>query len=182
MTCNFDGAATNNSLYASVAAGSTILAQYNALKFTTTTVDKVLWFHQYGPLLVYMARCPGESCESFDGKGAVWFKIAQYGLAPNATNLRGPWLHESMLTGENATGFPVTIPKDLRAGNYLIRHEVINLQSDKSYGAQFYIQCAQLKVNGPGDRFPSGEYMATFPGSYKPTGWQSLFFEHWMMC
>jgi hypothetical protein len=42
MTCNFDGAATNNSLHASVMAGSTIVAQYNALNFTLTTVDKTI--------------------------------------------------------------------------------------------------------------------------------------------
>jgi hypothetical protein len=42
MTCNFDGAATNNSLPALVNAGSTILAQYNALNFTLTSIDKIL--------------------------------------------------------------------------------------------------------------------------------------------
>ena len=120
-----------------------------------------------------MARCP-ESCDGFVGKGAVWFKIAEYGLAPQAVNLRGPWLHASMLTGENATGFPVTIPKNLRPGNYLIRHEVINLQSNRNDGAQFYVECAQLKVEGKGDRFPGAEYMATFPGTYRSTGLFSL--------
>jgi lytic cellulose monooxygenase (C1-hydroxylating) len=117
-----------------------------------------------------MARCPGDSCEGFDGKGSVWFKIAQYGLAPEAPNLRGPWLQAVMLTGENATGWPVTIPEDLRSGNYLIRHEVINLQSSRDYGPQFYIECAQLKVEGTGDRFPSKEYLTSFPGAYKYSG------------
>jgi lytic cellulose monooxygenase (C1-hydroxylating) len=80
-----------------------------------------------------------------------------------------------MLTGKNATGWPVTIPKDLRAGNYLIRHEVINLQASKDYGSQFYIECAQLKVDGPGEKFPNSEYMASFPGAYNLSG--QLFFE-----
>jgi len=117
-----------------------------------------------------MARCPGSSCAGFDGKGAVWFKIAQYGVAPEAANLRGPWLQASMLTGENATGWPVAIPPDLRPGNYLIRHEVINLQSSKDYGPQFYIECAQLKVEGKGDKFPGPEFMASFPGAYNYSG------------
>jgi cellulase len=170
MTCNFDGAETNNSLHASVVAGSTITAQYNAQNFTLTTVDKTLWYHQFGPLLVYMAHCPGSSCAGFDGKGAVWFKIAQYGLAPDVKNLRGPWLQATMLTGENATGWPVTIPQNLKGGNYLLRHEVINLQSDKDYGPQFYVECAQLKVEGKGNGFPSSEYMASFPGAYNYSG------------
>jgi len=42
MTCNFDGAETNNSLHATVTAGSTIVAQYNALNFTLTRVDKII--------------------------------------------------------------------------------------------------------------------------------------------
>ena len=117
-----------------------------------------------------MARCPGSTCSGFDGKGAVWFKIAQYGLAPSAANLRGPWLQAGMSTGENATGIPATIPRALKPGKYLIRHELINLQSSKELGAQFYMQCAQLMVKGDGDRLPSKEYLASFPGAYKSTG------------
>jgi lytic cellulose monooxygenase (C1-hydroxylating) len=121
-----------------------------------------------------MARCPGTDCSGFDGKGAVWFKIAQYGLTPEAMNLRGPWHQASMLTGENATGWPVTIPRDLVKGAYLIRHEVINLQSAKDYGPQFYVECAQLRVIGNGDHFPSAEYMASFPGTYNYSGQHSF--------
>jgi lytic cellulose monooxygenase (C1-hydroxylating) len=42
MTCNFDGAPTNSSLHVTLPAGSTIVAQYNALNFTLTPVDKTL--------------------------------------------------------------------------------------------------------------------------------------------
>jgi cellulase len=170
MTCNFDGLPTNNSFHAPVVAGSTIIAHYNALRFNLTTVDKTIWAHQYGPLLVYLARCPTDSCEGFDGNGKVWFKIAQYGLVPGALNLRGPWQQAGMLMGENATGFPVTIPKGLKKGSYLIRHEVINLQSNRWDGAQFYVECAQLRVEGRGKQFPSEKYMASFPGTYNASG------------
>lgn len=166
-----------NSLHASVQAGDTIIAQYNVANFNLTTVDKTLWYHQYGPLLVYMARCPDESCDNFDGKGEVWFKIAQYGLVPDARNLRGPWWQASMLTGENATGFPVRIPRTLRKGSYLIRHEVVNLQSNKGDGAQFYVECAQLRVEGDGTKFPGKELMASFPGTYKSSGRHCLIME-----
>jgi cellulase len=125
-------------------------------------------------MLVNMARCPGDSCADFDGKGTVWFKIAQYGLAPDTMNLRGPWQQATMLTGENATGWPVTIPSDLKAGSYMIQHEVINLQSSKDHWLQFYIECAQLKVGAPGEEFPGSEYMATFPGAYNLSGQPSF--------
>ena len=57
MTCNFDGAETNNSMHASVMAGSTIVAQYNALNFTLTTVDKTI----VNDLLLYYLPFPSGS-------------------------------------------------------------------------------------------------------------------------
>lgn len=174
MTCNFDGLATTSSSYAPVTAGSTVTAHYNVLQFTLTTVDKTIWAHQYGPVLVYLARCPEDSCEGFDGSGAVWFKIAQFGLAAEAVSLRGPWMQASMLTGVDATGVPVTIPKNLRPGRYLIRHEVINLQSNAGDGAQFYVECAQLNVEGTGERLPGQDFMVRLPGTYKSSGWCSF--------
>lgn len=100
----------------------------------------------------------------------VWFKIAQFGLAPSAPNLRGPWLQGSMLAGANATGVPVTIPRNLRPGAYLIRHEVVNLQSAREYGAQFYVECAQLSIEGDEKLMPGKEFLASFPGSYAASG------------
>ncbi|KAH8786976.1 hypothetical protein BGZ57DRAFT_756150, partial [Hyaloscypha finlandica] len=71
MTFNFDGSATKDSLHGTTTAGSMITAQFNALNFTLTTVGKTIWYHWFGPLLVYMARCPGSSCGGFDGKEAI---------------------------------------------------------------------------------------------------------------
>ena len=132
-----------------------------------------------------MAACPGETCEGFDGSGAVWFKIAQYGLEANAPNLEGPWKQWLMIGNVNnepqsSTGFTVTIPKNLKAGNYLIRHEVIMLASGKDLGAQFYPECAQLTVTGGGDAFPSDEYLVSFPGAYDPSG--KCCFCVWHVC
>ena len=114
-----------------------------------------------------MARCPGDSCAGFNGQGAVWFKIAQAGLEPSAKTLAGPWYQETQIGQNKLPGWSVTIPKDLEAGAYLIRHEVINLEA---YRAEFYPECAQLKVTGLGLKRPSGKYLASFPGAYKPTG------------
>jgi cellulase len=121
-----------------------------------------------------MARCPDEGCEGFDGSGAVWFKIAQYGLDPSVPNLEGPWLQWAAIcnvdNNNSSPGFIVTIPKNLKAGNYSIRHEVIMLASGKELGAQFYPECAQLTVTGGGDKLPSDEYLVSFPGAYSPIG------------
>ena len=175
MTCNYDGAATSNAPHAPIAAGSNITAYYDLRDITLMPhiKGKIIeyWGHKIGPLMAYMARCPGDSCVGFDGKGAVWFKIVQHGLEPSAKTLAGPWYHKSMITKvTEATvepGFVVTIPKDLKAGAYLIRHEVVNLEGDP---AQFFPQCAQLMVTGEGTKLPSSDYLVSFPGAYKSSG------------
>jgi len=61
----------------------------------------------------------------------------------------------------------VTIPKSLKAGNYVIRNEIIALhQAGTVGGAQNYPQCANLKVTGSGTAVPTGGIPAT--AFYKP--------------
>jgi hypothetical protein len=42
ITCNFDGAEINNAFHATVKAGDTIVASYNAAEFTLAEVDKAI--------------------------------------------------------------------------------------------------------------------------------------------
>ena len=60
----------------------------------------------------------------------------------------------------------VAIPNSLKPGNYLIRHEAVNLDAS----LQFYPECAHLNITGTGTAVPSPEYLAKFPGSYKEDG------------
>jgi hypothetical protein len=133
-----------------------------------------VWPHSIGPILAYMAACPGDSCEGFDGSGDVWFKIGQVGLSPEAEDLRGPWQQGGLLQpgAAGTPGYTVAIPKNLKSGKYLIRHEVIMLASRPP---QFYIECAQLSITGNGTASPSGDYLASFPGAYKDEGRLSRF-------
>lgn len=166
MTCNWDGTATASSLYAPIRAGNNITAHWD--NFMPDVFPNV-WPHSIGPILAYMAACPGDSCEGFDGSGDVWFKIGQIGLSPEAEDLRGPWQQGGLLQpGQDAApGYTVAIPKKLKPGKYLIRHEVIMLASRPP---QFYIECAQLSITGNGTASPSGDYLASFPGTYKDEG------------
>lgn len=111
-----------------------------------------------GPMAFYMARVPdGESVSSWKGEGAVWFKI----------------YHEQPQFGQQLTwpsngksSFPVTIPRCIKSGNYLLRAEHLGLHSASSPGgAQFYISCAQLSVTGGGSTEPPNK--VSFPGAYK---------------
>lgn len=55
-----------------------------------------------------------------------------------------------------------TIPSDLAAGNYVIRHEIIALHAaGQSNGAQAYPQCINFKIEGSGTTALSGGVPAT---------------------
>ncbi|KAK0612769.1 glycoside hydrolase family 61 protein [Bombardia bombarda] len=113
-----------------------------------------------GPMQFYLARVPdGVDVSSWKGEGAVWFKI--YHEQPNfGAQLTWP--------SNGKSTFPVTIPKCIKSGNYLLRAEHIGLHvAQSSGGAQFYISCAQLTVTGGGNTEPSSK--VSFPGAYKAT-------------
>tara|TARA_R110002060_G_scaffold53677_4_gene64346 strand:- start:958 stop:1245 length:288 start_codon:yes stop_codon:yes gene_type:complete len=57
------------------------------------------------------------------------------------------------------------VPSTLAPGDYLLRAEAIALHAASgSGGAQFYMTCYQLTVNGTGTATPAG---VSFPGAYK---------------
>jgi hypothetical protein len=67
-------------------------------------------------------------------------------------------------SGKTQVSFP--IPKSLPSGEYLVRVEHIALHSAGSTGgAQFYISCAQIKVQNGGSGSPGPK--VAFPGAYK---------------
>ncbi|KAF2837135.1 lytic polysaccharide monooxygenase [Patellaria atrata CBS 101060] len=112
-----------------------------------------------GPLQIYMAKVPsGQTAESWDGSGAVWFKIYSDGPNFSAGGLSWP------SSGKTAVNFK--IPSATPSGDYLLRVEHIALHSAGSAGgAQFYISCAQLTVTGGGNGNPGP--LVAFPGAYK---------------
>ncbi|KAK8081166.1 hypothetical protein PG997_008984 [Apiospora hydei] len=165
MTCNFKGAAVPGAYHAPVTAGSNISASWDE--------DGFGWVHTSGPLMAYMAACPDTEagCTSLsvtDIADLDWFKIAEEGLREgHALGDKAGWfqwdLWESQVT-DQWTG--VRVPKSLKPGKYMIRHEIINLELSP---VQFYPDCAQLEVKGEGSSVPSAEYLVKFPGGYSVT-------------
>ncbi|PGG98974.1 hypothetical protein AJ80_09429 [Polytolypa hystricis UAMH7299] len=104
-----------------------------------------------GPIITYMARCPGD-CASYEpGTSAVWFKIAEDGKHAD-----GSWA---------STPYTFTIPQNLAPGNYIVRHELWALHSAWDYpGAQAYPSCFQVAVGGNGNGRPTN--LVSFPGEY----------------
>lgn len=58
-----------------------------------------------------------------------------------------------------------TIQKNIPPGEYLVRVEHIGLHEGHVGKAQFYIECFQLKIEGPGGGNPGP--VAKIPGIYK---------------
>jgi hypothetical protein len=138
--------ATNSQKYATaIAAGSTIDLHW------TTWPDS-----HHGPVLSYLAACNGD-CTTTDKQQLRWFKIAElgqisYGVGGGKT---GVWADDRLRAEGGA--WSVTIPSSIKAGNYVLRHEIIALHSAYDVGAaQFYPQCANIQITGGGSATPEG--------------------------
>jgi cellulase len=147
ISCNNNGQASGAQLSASVTAGTTIVAKWSQ------------WTHAQGPVMVYMAKCPG-SCTSANSASLDWFKIAETGL------ISGNLPSGSWGTGQvqNTLQYSATIPKALADGEYMIRHELLALHQANT--PQFYPECAQLKVTGGGGKVPGSGSTIKLPGGY----------------
>ncbi|KAI0645728.1 glycosyl hydrolase family 61-domain-containing protein [Trametes meyenii] len=119
--------------------------------------------HQ-GPVTTYMASCNG-NCENFATSNAKWFKIDQAGYSD------GKWAATKLI--ENGFKWTSTIPSELKAGEYLVRHEIVALHSVGQ--PQFYPGCSQVKVTGSGSQVPSGSQLASLPGLYDSTNWPDIW-------
>ncbi|KAJ6452368.1 glycoside hydrolase, partial [Mycena vulgaris] len=99
-----------------------------------------------GPTLTYLANCGNASCTDFDVTKAKWFKIDE----------QGRYIYVSHGWAQNKTSAPrspanVTIPANLKAGNYILRYQISALHRAKYLGqAEFYSSWSQLAVTGGG--------------------------------
>jgi len=111
----------------------------------------------YGPIITYMAKCPGpyDCTKWLPGKEAVWFKVAEDGRHADGT-----WASE-ILEKEGNPGYQYTIPECLENGAYLVRTEVVAYHS----GTQYFPGCHQIKVSDGRNKKPAN--LVSFPGAYK---------------
>ncbi|KAK0432778.1 glycoside hydrolase family 61 protein [Armillaria borealis] len=128
ITCNVNPSPATETV--SVAAGSTI----------GFILDNTIY--HLGPAAIYLGKAPTTAAD-WDGSGANWFKIAEWGAAFNPFTFKDYGL--SQLT--------TTLPSDIPSGEYLVRIEQVGLHV---VGApQWYISCAQISVTGGGSASPS---------------------------
>lgn len=95
----------------------------------------------------YLASCNGE-CTSVDKTALLFNKIDEAGLI-NGSPAPGTWASDTMIANNNS--WTVTIPSDIAAGKYVLRHETIALHSAENIdGSQAYPQCVNLEITGSG--------------------------------
>ncbi|TID06650.1 Endo-beta-1,4-glucanase D [Colletotrichum higginsianum] len=118
-----------------------------------------------GPASLWMAKVPaGKTAATWDGSGAVWFKIHHERPTVTSSGL------DQVLSAK--------IPSCIASGEYLVRVEHIGLHGAATEGgAQFYVACAQVSVSGGGSTIPTG--LVSFPGAYKSTDPGILFQLYW---
>ncbi|KAB8262210.1 glycosyl hydrolase family 61-domain-containing protein [Aspergillus pseudonomiae] len=129
----------------------------------------------HGPVITYLAKCSG-SCSDVDKTSLEFFKVDAGGLIDD-TDIPGTWASDQLI--DDSYSRSITIPTDIEAGYYVLRHEIIALHGAEDLdGAQNYPQCINLQVTGSGTAAPSGTlgtalYKDTDPGIYVDI-WQSL--------
>lgn len=131
----------------------------DVLHFDWTVHDLNKWPHDYGPMITYLADCGSTPCSEFDTNDARWFKIHQAGKRGS-----GRWVQEDLFRDQTT---PVTLPSNLAAGNYIVRHEIIALHiAEERRRAEFYPGCVQITVGGSGTGRPTRAELVSFPGGY----------------
>ncbi|KAG7101017.1 endo-beta-1 like protein [Verticillium longisporum] len=111
-----------------------------------------------GPIMVYLAKVANAASAS--STGLQWFKVAENGLSG------GKWAVDTMIS--NAGWYYFDLPTCVAPGDYLMRVELLALHGASVRGeAQFYFECAQIRVTGSGTN--TGSNFVSFPGAYSAT-------------
>ncbi|CAK7212283.1 hypothetical protein SCUCBS95973_001411 [Sporothrix curviconia] len=157
IACNKPG--TPGPAYIPVAAGQNLTAVY------------WYWLHPVGPMTAWLAACPPldqGGCVGVDVNGLDWFKIWEAGLIAGTGNLaEGIWYQKQFQNWDGSPDlWPVMIPATLKAGLYVVRHEILSIHIENK--PQFYPECAHLNISGPGADLPPTSFYKKFPGAYDP--------------
>lgn len=157
MRCNVGGASGASTKTLTVQAGDSI-------GFSIASS-----FSHPGIQQVYLSKAPSTAA-SYDGSGD-WARI--YSLTTKSAGPNGlTW------AADNISQFHFDIPAETPSGEYLVRAEGLALHASGKYGgAQFYIGCAQIKVEKGGSGKPSPT--VKYPGAYTGNEPGILFELYW---
>lgn len=120
LSCNTPG--TPARAYIPIRAGENITAVY------------AYWVHTVGPMIAWMAYCDNadNDCTTFSSETADWFKIGEKGLLEGSIET-GEWFQKAFSMWDGSPSlWSEKVPVGLKAGRYLVRHEIISLHSANS--------------------------------------------------
>ncbi|KAF2005646.1 lytic polysaccharide monooxygenase [Amniculicola lignicola CBS 123094] len=187
MRCNYNSTFAKETLV--VQAGDELGFYVNQKNTEGRFVQSWTMYHP-GPLSVYLGRVPeGKTAQNWEGEGKTWFKLyhdfpaprpdmpppedpldRSWRVWPNTGNPTSqiPGSLSTFATLEIANARPdrnnisILIPPSTPSGEYLFRIEQIQLD----FGPQFYIACAQIRVENGGNGVPGP--LVEIPGYYDP--------------
>lgn len=117
-----------------------------------------------GPLMSFLAACPGNDCTKVDKTALKFFKISEEGLL-DGTSQPKKWATGAMI--KNNFTANTKIPASIVGGQYVMRHEAIALhEANRDGGAQNYPFCINLNIASTGTVAPPGIEATKF---YTPT-------------
>ncbi|KAF1955159.1 glycoside hydrolase [Byssothecium circinans] len=158
LTCNYKGITVPGAFHARVPAGATITTTWNEQGFG--------WPHSFGPIVAYLALAfCGDDCTTIANiTDLEWFKITEEGLREGYTVGESVgWFQDDLWENRRTDHWDIVLPKTLKPGRYLVRHEIIMHELDL---VQFYPNCAALEITGEGESVPGKEFLVKFPGAY----------------
>jgi len=158
MRCNVGGATGVPGL-CNVQAGDSLMVEMHQQLNDRKCGNEAIGGRHFGPVMIYMCSVPDAKTANGD---CSWVKIAEDTYAGTDAS----WGTERL--NKNCGKKSFTIPKSLKAGNYLVRAEALALHTAGGQnGAQFYVSCYQVDLTGQGTQsLPRG---VKFPGAYKAT-------------
>ncbi|OAL01620.1 hypothetical protein IQ06DRAFT_346252 [Phaeosphaeriaceae sp. SRC1lsM3a] len=136
-----------------VAAGSPLTVEMHAQHGERSCSQPAIGGNHYGPVMVYMAKV----ADAKTATSGSFFKVAEDGYSGTTAS----WGTEILNANCGKRAF--TVPKNIAAGDYLVRAEAIALHAGAGQ-PQPYVSCFQVKVTGGGSATPAG---VSFPGAYK---------------
>ncbi|KAK2764605.1 hypothetical protein FQN54_009300 [Arachnomyces sp. PD_36] len=129
----------------------------------STADNKVIDSSHKGPVSAWLKKVDDATQNPSAGPGDGWFKISE-----DAYNNK-QWGVDNLIAQDGVQS--TSIPECIENGDYLLRFELLALHSAYDQGgAQFYMECAQIRVTGgSGTATPEtvslpGAYSASDPG------------------
>ncbi|KAH6684909.1 glycoside hydrolase, partial [Plectosphaerella plurivora] len=155
MRCNANPGAASTTC--GVKAGDTVTVEMHQHNDRDCAKEAIGGAH-HGPVMMYLSSVADAA--TADGS-SDFFKVFESGyFEGNKT-----WGNDLINEGCGLQSF--TIPSDVAPGDYLLRAETVALHAAGSAnGAQYYMSCYQLRIEGSGTAKPAG---VSFPGAYKAT-------------